>query len=102
MGGILLTGLLAIGAGLADAEEPQKLPRIGEVFGANPVIARPFDEAFRQGLRSLGYVDGENVTILTRYAHGDPARYPALLSELIALKVDVLVLPQTLSPPQCN
>jgi putative ABC transport system substrate-binding protein len=89
---------LAIGAGLADAEDARKLPRIGQVFGTNPVIARPFDEAFRQGLRDLGYVDGENVTILPRYAHGDPARFPALLSELIALNVNVLFVAQTAIP----
>ena len=98
IGGIILTGLLAIGAGLAHAEDAPKLPRIGQVFGSNPVVAKPFDDAFREGLRSLGYVDGENVTILPRYAHGDPARYPALLSELIELKVDVLLLAYTAIP----
>jgi putative ABC transport system substrate-binding protein len=89
---------LTICVGLADAEDARKLPRIGQVFGSNPSVAKPYDEAFRQGLRSLGYVDGENVTILPRYAHGDPARYPALLSELIELKVDVLLLAYTTVP----
>jgi len=89
---------LAIGAGLAEAEDARKLPRIGQVFGTNPVIVAPFNEAFRQGLRSLGYVDGENVTILPRYAHSDAARFPALISELIALNVDVLVVAHTPIP----
>ena len=96
--GIILAGLLAIGAGLADAEDARKLPRVGQVFGTDPIIVRPFDEAFRQRLRSLGYVDGENVTILPRYAHGDSARFPALLSELMALNVDVLVVTGTAIP----
>lgn len=95
----ILTALLAIGAGLADAgEDARNLPRIGQVSGSNPVILKPFEEAFRQGLRDLGYVDGENVTILRRYAHGDPARYPALVSELIGLKVDVLFLASSVVP----
>ena len=98
IGRIILTGLLAIGAALADAEDARKLPRIGVVLGTDPIIVKPFDEAFRQGLRSLGYVDGENVTILPRYAHGDPTRFPALLSELITLDVDVLVVTGTAIP----
>ncbi len=96
--GIILTVLLAIGAGFADAADARKLPRIGLVFGSNPSSAKPFDEAFRQGLRSLGYVDGETVTILPRYALGDAARFPALLSELIALNVDVLFVAHTAIP----
>lgn len=95
---MILTGMLAVGAALAHAEDAGKLPRIGQVFGSNPVIAKPFDEAFRKGLRDLGYVDGENVAILPRYAHGDPARFPALLGELIELKVDVLLLAYTAVP----
>jgi putative ABC transport system substrate-binding protein len=98
IGRIVLSGLFFVGVGLADAEDAQKLPRIGQVFGSNPVFVRPFDEGFREGLRDLGYVDGDNVIILPRYAHGDPARYPALLSELIALKVDVLLLANTVVP----
>ena len=80
--------------------DAEKLPRIGQVFGASPAVARPVDEAFRQGLRDLGYLDGKNVTILPRYAHGRPERFPALLSELIALNVDVLVVAVSVpSPP---
>ena len=98
IGRIILTNVLAIGACPVDAENPRRLPRIGQVFGANSVIAKPSDEAFRRGLRNLGYVDGENVIILPRYAHGDSARFPALLSELIALNVDVLVVTSTAVP----
>jgi putative ABC transport system substrate-binding protein len=98
IGEIILITLLAIAAGLTGAEEPRKPPRIGQVYGTNPITARPFDEAFRQGLRSLGYVDGQNILLLPRYAHGDAARFPALLSELIALDVDVLVVAGTAVP----
>jgi hypothetical protein len=52
-----------------------KLPRIGEVFGSNPSASKPYDQAFRDGLRDLGYVDGKNINILARYADGDNARF---------------------------
>ena len=61
-------------------------------------MAKPFDDAFRQGLRDLGYVEGKNVTILPRYAHGDSAQFPALLRELIAFNVDVLFVGHTAIP----
>jgi putative ABC transport system substrate-binding protein len=98
IGRIILMGLLAVGVGLANAQDARKLPRIGQVFGSNPIIAKPWDDALRQGLRDLGYVDGKNVIILPRYAHGDSARFPALLSELIALNVDVLFVAHTAVP----
>lgn len=98
IGRIVLVSALAIAGGVVDAEDARKLPKIGQVFGTNPAVAKPYDEAFRQGLRSLGYVDGENVTILPRYAHGEPARTSAAVSELIALKVDVLVVAHTAIP----
>jgi len=75
---------------LASADQEQKLPKIGVLLGTNPSTAAPYDEAFRGGLRDLGYIDGDNVIIVARYAQGDTTRYPALLHELIALKVDVL------------
>jgi len=74
------------------AEEAGKLPRIGLVVGADPVIGKPYVEAFRRGLREFGYVDGTSVTVFTRYASGDHRRYRALLGELIGLHVDVLVV----------
>ena len=48
-------------------------------------------DAFRAGLRDLGYVDGQNLTIDARYAEGDPERLPALAAELVAAKPDVIV-----------
>jgi ABC-type uncharacterized transport system substrate-binding protein len=53
--------------------------------------AEPFQGAFREGLRNLGYVDGENVIIIERFANGDPAKLRKLIKELIALHVDVLM-----------
>ena len=83
--------LLALGLS-AEAQQTKKIPRIGyvRVVGA-PSPPGPNVEAFRRGLRELGYVDGENIVIEFRYAEGKPDRIPSLVAELVQLKVDVLV-----------
>ena len=74
------------------AQQPTKVPRIGYVSGSgdpnNPGLQV---EAFRQGLRDLGYIEGKNILIEYRYAEGKPDRVPSLVAELVQLKVDVLV-----------
>jgi len=50
---------------------------------------RPFDEAFRQGLRELGYIEGQNTTIEWRSVEGDFARLPTVAAELLGLKVNI-------------
>ena len=87
---IACVGSFGLASGAAD--EAGKLPRIGLIVGADPVQGKRYVEAFRRGLRELGYVDGTSVIVLTRYASGDHTRYPVLLSELIGLRVDVLVV----------
>jgi putative tryptophan/tyrosine transport system substrate-binding protein len=75
----------------ADAEQAAKVPRIG-YLGAATLSAIPERiEAFRQGLRELGYVEGKNIVIEYRYAEGKLDRLPALAAELVRLKVDVIV-----------
>jgi putative ABC transport system substrate-binding protein len=74
----------------AEAQQPTKIPRIGRLDGASPSDAGR-EEAFRQGLRELGYVEGKNVVIESRYAEGKFDRLPALAAELVRLKVDVIV-----------
>ncbi len=72
------------------AQQAAKVPRIGYLAGdraASPHLI----EAFRQGLRDLGYVEGSNVLIEYRDAEGKFERLPALAAELVALKVDVIV-----------
>jgi putative ABC transport system substrate-binding protein len=83
--------LLALGAAplAADAQQPAKVARIG--YLSPNVAANPRQhEAFRQGLRDLGYVEGRNVVIEYRDAEGKLERVPALAAELVALKVDVI------------
>ncbi len=86
-------GILA--APLAAAAQPAgKIARIGYLaadLAGNPLAT----EAFRQGLRDLGYVEGHNLMIEYRSAAGTPERLPALAAELVALKVEVIVAPNT-------
>ena len=72
----------------AEAQQPSKVPRIGYLSGGN---SSALNEAFRQGLRELGYVEGKNIVIEWRYAEGKLERTPALAAELVRLKVDVIV-----------
>lgn len=73
------------------AQAPGKVYRIGYLHGSTPGAMELRNEAFRQGLRELGYVEGKNLTIEWRYADGSPERLPALAAELVRLKVDVIV-----------
>ena len=75
----------------AEAQQPTKIPRIGYLGGASPSTNPARIEAFRQGLRELGYVEGKNIVIEWRYAEGKLDRLPALAAELVRLKVDVIV-----------
>jgi putative tryptophan/tyrosine transport system substrate-binding protein len=75
----------------AEAQQPTKVPRIGYLTGT-PLSPMPFGaEAFRQGLRELGYVEGKNITIEWRAGEGNFDRLPSLAAELVRLKVDIIV-----------
>ena len=90
----LLTRLpLAIVAGpLPAAAQPAAKPaRIGFLGNSTAALEANLVEPFRAGLRELGYVEGRNVTIEYRWAEGKYERFPALVAELLALKVNVLV-----------
>ena len=75
-----------------DAQPTSKIPRIGYLSGATPATGGPFVEAFKQGLRELGYVEGQNITLEVRWAEGRTERIPDLVAELVRFKVDVLVV----------
>ena len=85
---LLVVVLLAVGV-IATAQQATKIPRIGYLGSSASNSARI--EAFRQGLRELGYVEGKNIVIEYRYAEGEPDRESALAAELVRLKVDVIV-----------
>jgi hypothetical protein len=81
--------LLAASLGTVAAQPPEKVPRVGYISpgaSSEPLRLRRF-EAFRQGLRELGYVEGRNVVLEPRWAEGEYERYPALAADLVRLKV---------------
>src|SRR5512137_1261888 len=80
----------------ADAQATGKVYRIGylSIGSASTTYTRPL-EAFRQGLRELGWVEGRNLLIEYRYAEGQADRLPALADELVRLKVDLIVATPT-------
>ena len=80
----------------AEAQQAAKVARIGYMSG-NLADWPHTHEAFRQGLRDLGYVEGRNLVIEYRDAQGKLDRLPALAAELVALKVDVIVAPNTVA-----
>ena len=73
----------------AEAKQPKKVPRIGYLGGSR---SSADVEAFQQGLRGLGYIEGQNINIEYRYAEGIAERLPNLVAELVQLKVDIIVL----------
>jgi putative ABC transport system substrate-binding protein len=76
----------------AQAQQPTKVPRIGHLSAGGSLSPnRPRIEAFLQGLRELGYVEGKNIVIEWRSAEGKFDRLPALAAELVRLKVEVIV-----------
>ena len=78
---------------LAQAQQAKKVPRIGYVSTSDdPNTPAPQVEAFRQGLRDLGYIEGKNILVDYRYAEGMSDRAPSLVAELVQLKVDVVVV----------
>ena len=92
--GTLTGGLLAAPLA-AEAQQQEKIPRLGVIGERSPTD--PFVAAFRQALRELGYVEGRNVVVEVRYAHGALDRVPSLAAELLRGQIDVLVVGGTVS-----
>ena len=92
--GGLAGGLLAAPL-TAEGQQPGRVARIGYLAFDRAAGDPRQREAFLQGLRDLGYVEGRNLVIEWRDAEGKPERLPALAAELVALKVDVIVAPNT-------
>src|SRR5437899_2467317 len=90
---LLTTALLSTGP-FVEAQQPKKVPRIG-FLSARPGFD-PLEEAFRQGLRELGYIEGQNIVIEWRFAKGKADLFRDFAAELVRLKVDVIV---TGTPP---
>lgn len=73
------------------AQQPTKVPRIGFLGNSTAALEADLVKPFRDGLRELGYEEGRDIVIEYRWAEGNYERFPTLIAELIALKVDVFV-----------
>jgi ABC-type uncharacterized transport system substrate-binding protein len=96
---IAVLGLAVAWPLVGQAQQPKKVALIGYLATGSleaPETRASF-EAFRQGMRELGYVDGENVVIEVRAADSKMERFPALANELIGLKVDIIIALNSLS-----
>jgi putative ABC transport system substrate-binding protein len=104
IGSLTVTGAVLATPFAAEAQQPIGVPRIGYLAAA--LAKNPhFPEAFRQGLRDLGYVEGRNIMIEYRSADGQFERLPNLAAELVGLKLDVIVTegtPPTLAVKQAT
>ena len=95
---VMLLIIVVLGWGrAAEAQQPISAPRVGLVVSGLPSAFASRVEAFRQGLRELGYVEGRNILIEYRSAEGEMNRLPDLFAELVRLKVDVIVTHSTLA-----
>ena len=87
---LMAVALVVVGA-IAEAQQPSKIPRIGFLATVSFSTISDRVEAFRQGLRELGYVEGKTIVIEYRSAEGRVDRLPDLATELVRLKVEVIV-----------
>jgi ABC-type uncharacterized transport system substrate-binding protein len=88
---VTITLIVLAAAFTAYAQQPKKVPRIGFLATVSPSTISDRVDAFRQGLRELGYVEGKNIMIEWRYAEGKADRLPGLAAELVRLTVDLIV-----------
>jgi putative ABC transport system substrate-binding protein len=91
---VLCLALVLLAVPLALDAQPTKIPRIGVLSPGSPGPSRILD-AFRQGLRDLGYIEGQNVVIVYRFDEAKPGRLAELAAELVHLKVDVILTVNT-------
>ena len=87
-------GLLLGSPDVAYPQPADNVPRVGYLSYGSPGPSREID-AFRQGLRELGYIEGQSIVVEYRFASGQVERYPRLASELVRMNVDVIVAPAT-------
>jgi ABC-type uncharacterized transport system substrate-binding protein len=88
---LVLTFSLVLASLAAGAQQAIKVSRIGFISMRSGPVDNPQLDAFRQGLRDLGYVEGRDVTLEVRYAEGNPEKLPDLVTEMVRLKVEIIV-----------
>jgi len=98
----LLLALCGVCVEAATAQDRRVPPRVGELWSGNEVAAEPYRRPYLEGMRALGWVDGQTMRSIVRYDDGDPSRFSALAAELIALGIDVLVVTDRALPGARN
>jgi putative tryptophan/tyrosine transport system substrate-binding protein len=88
---IAVSSILLVLTVAASAQQPKKIPRIGYMAAVSASADAPRLEAFRQGLRDLGYIEGQNIIIDYRHRARGFEQLPAIVTELLGLNPDVLV-----------
>ncbi len=88
---VLLLAVVAGGLPVA-AQQAPKIPKVGLFTPSTPVAAAPLVEAFKQGLRELGYIEGKTFLLEVRYGEAKRERLRELARDLVAVKVDVIVV----------
>ena len=88
----LFAASVLIFSNLSEAQQPKQVFRIGYLSSSDPATESTRAEAIRLALRKLGYIEGQNIVIEYRYAEGKRDREPELASELVRLKVDIVVV----------
>src|SRR5262245_32738321 len=91
----LLASVWLTTGSVAEAQQAAKVYRIG--YLSTTFSGSATHEAFRQGLRDLGHVEGKDIVIEWRHAEGNTDRFPELAADLVRLKVDVIVAPNSLA-----
>ena len=91
-GFITLVIAFALCGAAAQAQQPKKVPRIGDLSTTDASRDSTRSEATRLALRELGYIEGENITFEYRYSEGKVNRFPELAAELVRLKVDIILV----------
>jgi putative ABC transport system substrate-binding protein len=92
LGSFALIAMLFALCQSAEAQQPGKIPRIGYLSITDAATDSPRAEGIRLALREIGYIEGQNIAIEYRYAEGKNDRLPGLATELVRLKVDIIVV----------
>ncbi|HUC99693.1 MAG TPA: ABC transporter substrate-binding protein [Candidatus Polarisedimenticolaceae bacterium] len=95
LGLFVIAFVLVVTEAVAEAQQNHKIIRIGILDANSEAVAAPRLEAFREGLRELGHLDGQNISIEPRYADGKLERIPALAAELVQRNIDIFVVSST-------
>jgi putative ABC transport system substrate-binding protein len=89
---LVIAFVLGVAGTVAEAQQPRKSYRIGVLRAGSALADKSLTDAFREGLRELGYVEGKNIIFEYRYAEGKRDRWPDIAADMVRLKPDVIVV----------